>query len=128
MTVLRDLMNTQVAAITPDASVAAAAAVMMKADVGSAVVMQGSFLAGILTERDVLRSAASGGDLTASTVSDWMTADPQSASPDTSVEDAAEIMFRNGFRHLPVVDGRAVCGVVSLRDLFASRIRRPLRS
>jgi len=128
MTVLRDLMNTQVAAITPDASVAAAAAVMMKADVGSAVVMQGSFLAGILTERDVLRSAASGGDLTASTVSDWMTADPQSASPDTSVEDAAEIMFRNGFRHLPVVDGRTVCGVVSLRDLFASRIRRPLKS
>jgi len=37
-------------------------------------------------------------------------------------------MFRNGFRHLPVVDGRMVCGVVSLRDLFATRIRRPLRS
>ncbi len=127
MTVLRDLMNTHVAATTPDASVAAAAAVMVKADVGSAVVMQGPFLAGILTERDVLRSAASGGDPSASVVSDWMTADPQSAGPDTSVEDAAEIMFRNGFRHLPVVDGRTVCGVVSLRDLFASRIRRPLK-
>ena len=126
MTVLRDLMNTNVAAITADASVARAAAVMVAADVGSAVVMQGPFLAGILTERDVLRSAASGADLSASAVSEWMTPDPQSASPDTSVEDAAEIMFRNGFRHLPVVDGRAVCGVVSLRDLFASRIRRPL--
>ena len=127
MTVLRDLMNTQVAATTPDASVAAAAAVMVNADVGSAVVMQGPFLAGILTERDVLRSAASGEDPSALVVSDWMTADPQSASPDTSVEAAAEIMFRNGFRHLPVVDGRTVCGVVSLRDLFASRIRRPLK-
>ena len=126
MTVLRDLMNTNVAATTADTSVAAAAAVMVAADVGSAVVMQGPFLAGILTERDVLRSAASGADLSASAVSEWMTADPQSASPDTSVEDAAEIMFRNGFRHLPVVDGRTVCGVVSLRDLFASRIRRPL--
>jgi len=128
MTVLRDLMNTSVAATTPDASVAAAAAAMVEANVGSAVVMQGSFLAGILTERDVLRCAAYGVDLSVSLVSEWMTADPQSASPDTSIEDAADIMFRNGFRHLPVVDGRTVCGVVSLRDLFASRIRRPLRS
>ena len=128
MTVLRDLMTTRVASTTPDASVAAAAAVMVEANVGAAVVMQGSFLAGILTERDVLRSAAGGTDLSACAVSEWMTPDPQSASPETTIEDAAEIMFKNGFRHLPVVDGRMVCGVVSLRDLFASRIRRPLRS
>jgi CBS domain-containing protein len=127
VTVLRDLMNTRVAVTTPDASVAAAAAVMVEANVGSAVVMQGRFLAGILTERDVLRTAAGGQDPSAAAVSDWMTPDPQSAGPDTPVEDAAEIMFRNGFRHLPVVDGRTVCGVVSLRDLFASRIRRPQR-
>ena len=57
-----------------------------------------------------------------------MTPDPQSASPETAVEDAAQIMLLNGFRHLPVVDGRTVCGVVSLRDLFAARIRRPLTS
>jgi CBS domain-containing protein len=98
---------------------------MMRANAGSAIVMQGRFLAGILTERDVLRSAASGEDLRAARVSDWMTPDPQSASPDTPVEEAAEIMLKNGFRHLPVVDGRVVCGVVSLRDLFATRIRRP---
>jgi CBS domain-containing protein len=97
------------------------------ASAGSVIVMQGRFLAGILTERDVLRAAASGEDLTASTVSDWMTPDPQSAGPDTPTEDAAQIMLLNGFRHLPVVDGRTVCGVVSLRDLFAARIRRPSR-
>src|SRR5215469_1862971 len=111
MTVLRDLMNTSVATTTPDASVSEAAAGMVKANVGSAIVMQGSFLAGILTERDVLRAAASGEDL--------------SATPDTSVTEAAQIMLLNGFRHLPVVDGRTVCGVVSLRDLFATKIRRP---
>jgi len=127
VTVLRDLMNTRVAATTPDTSVAAAAAGMAAANVGSSVVMQGPFLAGILTERDVLRAAASGEDLSASAVSEWMTRDPQSASPDTSIEEAAQIMLLNGFRHLPVVDGREVCGVVSLRDLFAARIRRPLR-
>jgi CBS domain-containing protein len=118
-------MNTRVVAITADTPVAAAAAGMVAAKVGSAVVMQGRFLAGILTERDVLRAAASDEDLSASMVSAWMTPDPQSASPDTSVEDAAQIMLLNGFRHLPVVNGRTVCGVVSLRDLFAARIRRP---
>ncbi len=122
---LRDLMSTRVALTFPDTPVAEAAAGMVKANVGSAIVMQGRFLAGILTERDVLRAAASGEDLRAACVSDWMTPDPQSASPDTPVEEAAEIMLKNGFRHLPVVDGRAVCGVVSLRDLFATRIRRP---
>ena len=126
MRVLRDLMSTRVAATTPDTSVAVAAAGMVEANVGSAVVMQGPFLAGILTERDVLRAAASGEDLMASKVSAWMTPDPQSANPDTSVEDAAQIMLLNGFRHLPVVEGRTVCGVVSLRDLFAAKIRRPL--
>lgn len=122
--VLRDLMTTRVAATTPDAPVAAAAARMVEASVGSAVVMQGAFLVGILTERDVLKAAASGSDLSAAKVADWMTPDPQSASPDATAQEAAQIMLMNGFRHLPVVDGRAVCGVVSLRDLFAARIRR----
>ena len=97
---------------------------MVAAGVGSAVVMQASFLTGILTERDVLRAAASGQDLRASPVADWMTADPRSAGPDASPEEAAQIMLLHGFRHLPIVDGRHVCGVVSLRDLFADRIRR----
>ena len=123
--VLRDLMTTPVAATTPEASVAAAAADMVRVGVGSAMVMQGSFLVGILTERDVLKAAASGADLSASGVSEWMTPDPQTATPGTSAEDAAQLMLLNGFRHLPVVDGRTVCGVVSLRDLFAARIRRP---
>lgn len=122
---LRDLMSTRVALTSPDTPVAGAAAGMVKANVGSAIVMQGRFLAGILTERDVLRCAASGEDPRAARVADWMTPDPQSVSPDTSVEEAADIMLKHGFRHLPVMEGRTVCGVVSLRDLFATRIRRP---
>ena len=122
---LRDLMNTRVVTTTPGTAISQAAAAMVAANAGSAIVMQGRFLAGILTERDVLRAAASGQDLSASLVSAWMTSDPYSASPDTSAEEAAQIMLLHGFRHLPIVEGRAVCGVVSLRDLFASRIRRP---
>jgi len=120
-----ELMDRRVVSTTPDAPVAEAAAAMVRAKVGSALVMQGTFLAGILTERDVLRAAASGADLTAMPVSGWMTKDPQSAGPETTAEDAAQIMLLNGFRHLPIVAGREVCGVVSLRDLFAARISRP---
>jgi CBS domain-containing protein len=56
-----------------------------------------------------------------------MTPDPQSATPDTSADDAAQMMLLNGFRHLPVVEGNEVKGVVSIRDILAARIRRPSR-
>ena len=119
-----EVMNPDVLTTTAETSVADAARSMVKAKVGSVVVMQGSWLDGILTERDVLRAAASGEDLTASPVSKWMTSDPQSASLDMSLDDAAQLMLLNGFRHLPVVEGKEVRGVVSIRDLFAARIRR----
>ena len=125
MAKLKDLMNTSVVIAGPDTTVTEAAAGMVRARVGSVVVLQGTFLAGILTERDVLRAAASGENLSASLVSTWMSPDPYSASPDMSAEEAAQIMLLNGFRHLPVMDGRVVCGVVSIRDLFAAKIRRP---
>jgi CBS domain-containing protein len=118
-------MHTQVVSTSSDDPVAIAAAAMVRDRTGSALVMQGRFLAGILTERDVLRAAASGADLTTSPVSAWMTKDPESAALDTTVEDAAQLMLLNGFRHLPVLDGREIRGVVSLRDLFAARISRP---
>jgi CBS domain-containing protein len=125
MAQLKDLMNTSVVTVAPETTVSRAAAGMVRARVGSVVVMQGPFLAGILTERDVLRAAASGEDLTVSLVSAWMSADPHAASLDTTAEEAAQIMLLNGFRHLPVLDGRVVVGVVSIRDLFAAKIRRP---
>jgi CBS domain-containing protein len=124
MAMLRDLMNTSVVTSTTQASVAEAAASMVAAGVGSAVILQGSFLAGILTERDVLRAAASGEDLRVTQVAEWMTPDPQSAAPEASAEEAAQIMLLHGFRHLPVVADRQVCGMVSLRELFAAGIRR----
>ena len=119
------LMHTHVVSTDPDTPVAEAAAAMVREKVGSALIMQGPFLYGILTERDVLKAAASGADLTTMPVSAWMTKDPQSAAPETPAEEAAQIMFLNGFRHLPIVEGRRVCGVVSLRDLLAARISRP---
>lgn len=119
-----EVMTTRVVTTSPDDPVADAAAAMVSQKTGSALIMQGRFLAGILTERDVLRAAASGNDLARSPVSAWMTKDPEQASPDTTVEDALQLMLLNGFRHLPVLQGREVIGVVSLRDLAAIRITR----
>lgn len=124
MPALREIMNTRLVTAEPESTITDAAARMVAAGTGSSVVMQGSFLVGILTERDVLRAAASGEDLREAKVSEWMTPDPQAAGPDATPEEAAQLMLLGGFRHLPVVDGREVCGVVSLRELFAARIRR----
>jgi CBS domain-containing protein len=120
-----DMMHTRVVFTTPDSPMAEAAAEMVRERVGSALVMDGAFLVGILTERDILRAAAAATDLTAVRVSAWMTKDPQSAEPDTTIEDAAAMMLRSGFRHLPIMQGRTVRGVVSLRDLAAARIIPP---
>jgi CBS domain-containing protein len=121
---VRDVMSTRVVTTSPDNPVADAAAAMVRHKVGSALIMQSRILAGILTERDVLRAAASGSDLTHSPVSAWMTNDPEQASPDTTVEDALQLMLLHGFRHLPVLEDREVRGIVSLRDRAASRITR----
>jgi CBS domain-containing protein len=117
-------MTSDVFATTPSTSVADVAASMLKGRFGSAVVLEGSTLMGIFTERDVLRAAAARADLTSSRVADWMTGDPVTASPDMDTGEATEIMMSQGFRHLPVVDGNTISGIVSLRDILRTRIRR----
>ena len=122
---VRDLISASAVTVTPETNMASAAAAMVRARAGSAVVVQASFLAGILTKWDVLRATASGEDPSRSLVSVWMTLDPRLVSPDMPAEDALRIMLQHGFRHLPVVEGKEVLGVIRLRDLLAARIRRP---
>jgi CBS domain-containing protein len=122
-----DIITGKVFSVAPTASVAEAAETMVKGRVGSAVVVDGPWLLGIFTERDALRVAAAGADPRATSVKDWMTKDPMTVDPDTDSADAAAIMATEGFRHLPVVEGESVVGVVSLRDVLSTRIRRPGR-
>jgi CBS domain-containing protein len=124
MASLRDIMTSDVFTTTSDTSVVDAARGMARGRFGSALVMNGSWLAGIITERDVLRAAASGNDLNSVPVKEWMTADPVTSSPETDSEEAADIMLANGFRHLPITEGASVLGIVSLRDVLSARIRR----
>jgi CBS domain-containing protein len=124
MVTLKEIMTSDVFSTTPSTSVADVAASMLKGRFGSAVVMEGSTLMGIFTERDVLRAAAARADLTSARVADWMTGDPVTASPDMETGEATEIMMSQGFRHLPVMDGNTITGIVSLRDILRTRVRR----
>lgn len=124
MPTLREIMSSDVFEVDPDAPVSEVAAMMVRRRFGSAVVKQSNMVAGIFTERDVLRAAASGADLTSSPVRSWMTEDPVTARPATDSEDAAQTMLSGGFRHLPVEEGAELVGIVSLRDVLSARIRR----
>jgi CBS domain-containing protein len=124
MPTLSDIMSRNVFTVASDATIAEVAQAMLKGRVGSAIVMDGRFLAGIFTERDVVRAAAAGGDPRTVRVADWMTPDPVTAPQDTDADDAAASMMSQGFRHLPVVDGNDVVGIVSLRDILRTHVRR----
>jgi CBS domain-containing protein len=124
MPTLEQIMTADVYTTTGDAPVAEVAGSMLKGRFGSAVVLDGNWIVGMFTERDVLRAAASGADLKTAVVSDWMTPDPVTAAPDMDADDAAEVMMTQGFRHLPVVEGNELKGIVSLRDVLRMRIRR----
>jgi CBS domain-containing protein len=125
MPILKEIMTGEVFTTTSEAPVSQVAGSMLKGRFGSAIVMEGKRLSGIFTERDVLRAAASGADLTSSPVSEWMTNDPVTVDADMDADDATELMMSNGFRHLPVLDGQSLIGIVSLRDILRTRIRRP---
>ncbi|MBW3661609.1 MAG: CBS domain-containing protein [Actinobacteria bacterium] len=115
---LTDVMTKDVLTTTADATVAGAAKAMTDRGIGSACVVEDGRLLGIITERDVLRAAASGEDLTAESVRDWMTADPVTIGPEELPSAVAGILQERGFRHLPVVDEDSLVGIVSMRDVW----------
>jgi CBS domain-containing protein len=124
MATLKEIMTGDVFTTSRDTPVAEVAKSMLKGRFGSAVVMEGSTLMGIVTERDVLRAAASGADLSSSPVGEWMTGDPVTADPEMDTDEATEVMMSQGFRHLPIVEGNRVTGIVSLRDILRVGVRR----
>ncbi|MDQ1698316.1 MAG: hypothetical protein QOG34_179 [Frankiaceae bacterium] len=95
----------------------AAANRMWSQQTGSLLVMDGARLLGIITERDVMKAVARGADLDVTPVSAVMTTTVLTVSPDTSLHEAARHMATRWIRHLPVVDGGDIVGMVSQRDL-----------
>jgi CBS domain-containing protein len=118
MTTVADLMTKDVLTVEPSDTIGEAAEKMNAANVGAVVVVEDMVrIVGIVTERDLLRAVAQRARAAEARVRTWMTENPMTVGPDTTVEDAAKIMFERNFRHLPVVkDGRPL-GIVSLRVL-----------
>ena len=102
----------------PEATLQDACAAMMSARVGSIGVVQGRELAGIITERDIVRAASEGADPTVELVEDWMTSDPDVFTPDVTVNEAARWLLETGYRHLPVMEDGELLGILSIRDVL----------
>jgi CBS domain-containing protein len=115
---VRDGMSSVVLTVGPSHTLSDAARLMTERNVGAAVVIDPESPGpGIITERDILQSVASGQDSSAEVVEDHLTEELISASPDWSLEQAAEAMLDGGFRHLLVVNGAKLEGILSMRDI-----------
>jgi len=115
---VRDGMTRLVLTIGPAHTLREAARLMSARHVGAAVVTDDDHAGvGILTERDVLDSLGAGQNPDTELVAQHRTVDVVFASPEWTLQQAAETMVRSGFRHLVVVEGNEVTGLLSMRDI-----------
>ena len=115
---VREGMSEVVLTVGPGHTLREAASAMSARRVGAAVVLDPEAPGpGVITERDILHSVAAGEDPDKERVADHLTSALTFASPDWSLERAAVAMVRGGFRHLVVVEGGELAGVLSMRDI-----------
>jgi CBS domain-containing protein len=113
-----EIMHSDVKTATASDSFADVAKMMRANGISSVVVLDGKKLQGIVTERDIVNLVAEGGDPNTTTVEGGMTRlDLITVDPKTELSQAAELMVSNNIRHLPIVDGGNVVGIVSIRDM-----------
>ncbi|MCS7106552.1 MAG: CBS domain-containing protein [Acidilobaceae archaeon] len=119
-----ELLRREPVKVSPLHSIAEASRVMVENKVGSVLVVEGERLVGIFTERDLLRAVAAGAPLD-SPVQAFMSRNLITVSPRDTVYRAIELMTTHNIRHLPVVEGDKLVGVISIRDV-AEWIRRSM--
>jgi CBS domain-containing protein len=132
MTTLRHLVkDRKVYSVEVTRTVLDAARYMMEHNVGAVAVLRNGELVGILSERDIMNRVVAVGRTPGTTaVSEVMTANPRAVAADESIEECLFIMREFGFRHLPIVDGKDLKGLVSLRDVLmhqAAELERQAR-
>jgi CBS domain-containing protein len=121
---VRDGMSSVVLTVNPGHSLREAACLMAERRVGAAVVIDAEQPGpGIVTERDLLQSIADGKDPDRERVGEHLSSDLTFAAPDWSLERAAEAMVGGGFRHLVVVEGGEMAGILSMRDIVRCWVR-----
>ena len=125
---ISDVMRVRLVSVAPDETVQSAIARMVEAGVGSVAVCDGARLVGIFTERDVLRLVAERARLDGVRIGDVMTREVQTVSGDDDLLAAARLMGERRIRHLPVVQGDNVLGIVGIRDVLGALTERLWRS
>ncbi len=124
MTTLRELVkDRKVYSMEATRTVLEAARFMMEHSIGALPVLRNGELAGIVSERDIMNRVVAVGRTPGTTaVSEIMTANPRAVPIDETIDECLFIMREFGFRHLPIVEGKEVKGLVSLRDLLMRRV------
>jgi len=112
-----DIMTEAAVSDQADDTLAEAARKMWEQQTGSLVVLEGETLAGIITERDILKAVATGTELEKTRVEDVMVRDLVTIHPGASLREAASVMTDKWIRHLPVIDQGKLVGILSQRDL-----------
>jgi len=123
MATLRDIVkDRKVYSVDAARTVLDAARFMMEHNIGALPVLRNGELAGIISERDIMNRVVAVGRTPGTTaVSEVMTANPRAVPIDETIEECLFIMREFGFRHLPIIDGKEVKGLVSLRDILMRR-------
>ena len=120
---LLEIKGKTVHAVAPDAAVLDAIRLMAERRVGALLVMRGEQLVGVVSERDYARKVILQGRSSAgTTVSEIMSAPPVTVGPDTEVLECMRLCTHSRIRHLPVVEGNSVVGVISIGDLVKAVI------
>ena len=126
MRTVRQLLGSktpEIFAVSPDASVLDAIKLMAEKGVGAVLAMQGARLCGIVSERDYARKVVLQGRSSSNTpVRDIMTAKVVTVRPDDSVDHCMKVVTEHRIRHLPVAEGDAIVGVISIGDLVKAVI------
>jgi CBS domain-containing protein len=120
MSAIYDLVkDRRVYSIDAESSVLEGARFMMEHRIGALPVLRNGELVGIFSERDIMNRVVALGRMPGSTrISEVMTANPKAVSVDETVESCLYLMREFGFRHLPIVDGKELKGLVSSRDIL----------
>ena len=109
--------------VEPDTSVIVALDKLAEKDIGALLVLSGEQIAGILSERDVVRRIAGAGAFVLdSPVSEFMTEEVFTISPAQTIEDCMQLMTEKRIRHLPVVENENVVGMISIGDVVKATI------
>jgi CBS domain-containing protein len=121
------VMKVSLATLGPDDTAARAVERMLADGIGSVLVCEGTRLVGIFTERDVLRLVGEQRDFAAAPLREVMTERPVTLSAEDGILPAARLMGERGIRHLPVVEGENLVGIVSIRDVLGFLLERAWR-